>query len=88
MGESYYVNSQQHHKATAEAWTAAAAARLGVTGDTITTAIERGWLADEIDAVGTAVELLGRPPDRDVFGLKVVRGRSAPLHDRQPRRLT
>ena len=32
-----------------------------------------GWLPDEIDAVETAAELLGQPPERDVFGLKVIR---------------
>lgn len=61
MGESFYINSRRHFSDMASAWTAAQAARLGVTGDTITAAIEREWLADEIDAVGTAVDLLGRP---------------------------
>jgi hypothetical protein len=73
MGESYYANSREHHKATAAAWTAAQADRLGVTPEAIEMTIQRGWLPDEIDAVTTATELLVRPPDRDVFGLKVVR---------------
>ena len=74
MGESYYVDSREHHKATAEAWTAAPAARLGVTPEAIEMTIQRGWLPDEIDAVDTATELLVGPPDRAVFGLKVIRG--------------
>jgi hypothetical protein len=73
-GESFYINSRRHFSDMASAWTAAQAARLGVTGDTITAAIERGWLASEIDSVSQAADLEGKPPDRDVFGLKVVRG--------------
>ena len=67
LGKEHFLNM-------AEEWTATAAERLGVTGDTITAAIERGWTAGEIDAAGTAVELLVGPPARDIFGLKVVRG--------------
>ena len=67
------VLGKHHHRATAEAWTANQAERLGVTPDAIEATIKRGWLADEIDAVETAAELLCEPPDRDVFGLKVVR---------------
>ena len=57
----------------ARAWTANQAERLGISSEAIETAIKRGWLPDEIDAVETAAELLCEPPDRDVFGLKVVR---------------
>jgi hypothetical protein len=67
MGESFYINSRQHFGDMASAWTATQAERLGVAGDTITAAIERGWLPDEIDAVDTATKLLVGPPDRDVF---------------------
>ncbi len=65
---------KHHHRATAEAWTANQAERLGVTPDAIEATIKRGWLPDQIDAARTAAELLCEPPDRDVFGLKVVRG--------------
>ncbi len=64
---------KHHHRATAEAWTANQAERLGVTPDAIEATIKRGWLPDQIDAARTAAELLGEPPDRDVFGLKVVK---------------
>ena len=57
----------------AEAWTANQAERLGISPEAIETAIKRGWLANEIDSVVTAAELLLDPPARDVFGLKVVR---------------
>ena len=60
--------------ALAETWTANQAERLGVTLEAIEATIKRGWLPDEIDAAGSAAELLGQPPERDVFGLKVVRG--------------
>ena len=65
---------KHHHRAAAAAWTAAQAARLDVTPEAIEATIRRGWLPDEVDAVETATELLCEPPDRDVFGLKVVRG--------------
>ncbi len=58
---------------TARAWTANQAERLGVSSDAIEATIRRGWLPDEIDAAKTAAELLCDPPERDVFGLKVVR---------------
>ncbi len=58
----------------AEAWRAHQAERLGVSSDAIEATIKRGWLPDEIDVAATAAELLLEPPDRDVFGLKVVRG--------------
>ncbi len=65
-GKQYYSNQ-------AHAWTAAQAERLGVTPEAITATITRGWLPDQIDAVAAAAELLCEPPDRDVFGLKVVK---------------
>ena len=70
------VKTPGRHEATeqARAWTAAQADRLGVSAEAITATIRRGWLPDEVDAVETAAELLCEPPDRDVFGLKVVRG--------------
>ncbi len=74
MGESFYINSRQHFGDMAETWTATQAERLGVTPEAIEATIRRGWLPDQIDAARTAAELLCEPPDRDVFGLKVVRG--------------
>ena len=70
------VKTPGRHEATeqARAWTASQAERLGVTPDAIEATIKRGWLPDEIDAAETAAELLLEPPERDVFGLKVVRG--------------
>ncbi len=65
---------QAHYKAQAEAWVAHQAERLNISPEAIETAIKRGWLANEIDAIETAAELLLLPPERDVFGLKVVRG--------------
>ncbi len=65
--------SKQHYRDQARAWTANQAERLGVTPDAIEATIKRGWLPDEIDAAASAAELLGQPPERDVFGLKVVR---------------
>ena len=67
LGRRYYSDQ-------AEAWTANQAERLGVTPEAIEATIKRGWLPDEIDAAETAAELLCEPPDRDVFGLKVVKG--------------
>ena len=64
---------QRHYTATAKAWTANQAERLGISPEAIETSIRRGWLANEIDAIETAAELLLPPPERDVFGLKVVR---------------
>jgi hypothetical protein len=58
----------------AEAWRAHQAERLGVSPDAITATVKRGWLPNEIDGAKSPAELLGPPPDRDVFGLKVVRG--------------
>ena len=66
--------TKQYYSNQAHAWTAAQATRLGVTPEAITATIKRGWLPDEIDAAKTAAELLLEPPDRDVFGLKVVTG--------------
>jgi hypothetical protein len=63
-----------HHRAAAEAWTAAQAIRLSISAEAVETAIKRGWLPDQIDAVDTATELLVGPPERDVFGLKVLSG--------------
>ena len=57
----------------AEAWTANQAERLGVSPEAIETAIRRGWLPDQLDKVQDPAELLLPPPERDVFGLKVVR---------------
>jgi hypothetical protein len=73
MGESFYVNSREHFGDMAETWTANQAARLGVSSDAIEATIRSCWLPDEIDAAASAAELLGQPPERDVFGLKVVR---------------
>ena len=67
-------SERQHYTATAGAWTAAQAERLGVSSDAIEATIKRGWLPDQIDAAQTAAELLGQPPERDVFGLRVIRG--------------
>ena len=68
--------NQGRHEATeqARAWTANQAERLGVTPEAITATITRGWLPDQIDATETAAELLCEPPDRDVFGLRVIKG--------------
>ena len=68
----FETHAQAHYGALAEAWTAAQAERLGVGATEITAAIERGWIASEIDSVGTAEELLAPPPPRDVFGLREV----------------
>ena len=65
---------KHHHRATAEAWTANQADRLGVTAEAIEATIKRGWLPDEIAVAQTAAELLLGPPERDVFGLKAVKG--------------
>ena len=67
LGKQYYSNQ-------AHAWTAAQADRLGVSPEAIEATIRRGWLPDQIDAARTAAELLLGPPERDVFGLKVVKG--------------
>ena len=64
---------QRHYTATAKAWTAAQAERLGISTEAIETAIKRGWLPDQLDEVQDPAELLLAPPDRDVFGLKVAR---------------
>ena len=63
---------QAHYTAAAREWTDAQAARLGVTAEALTAAITRGWLADEIETVSEAAELIGPPPPRDVFGLREV----------------
>ncbi len=47
--------------------------RLGISEEAIETAIKRGWTPDLLDKVQDPVELLLTPPDRDVFGLKVVK---------------
>ncbi len=65
---------QAHYADRAKAWVAHQAERLNISPEAIETAIKRGWLANEIDAIETAAELLLPPPERDVFGLKVVRG--------------
>ena len=64
---------QRGARARADAWTAHQAARLQVTHEAIAATIKRGWLPNEIDLAQSAAELLGPPPVRDVFGLKVVR---------------
>ncbi len=61
---------QAHYAA---AWTATQAERLGVTPEAIEATVARGWLPDEIAGAPTAADLLGPPPKRDVFGLKVLR---------------
>ena len=64
-----------HHRAAAEAWTAAQAERLGISPEAIETAIKRCWTPAQIDDVTSPMELLLKPPvDRDVFGLKVLSG--------------
>ncbi len=60
-------------KARARAWTAHQAERLGISEEAIETAVRRGWTPDLLDKVQDPVELLLAPPDRDVFGLKVVK---------------
>ena len=66
-------HGKHHHRATAEAWTAAQAARLEITEEAVETAILRGWTPNQIDEVASPMELLLKPPvDRDVFGLKVL----------------
>ena len=74
MGEfwNHASNNRGHYGALAEAWTAAQAERLGLGADEITAAIERGWVASEIDSVTTTAELAGDPPPRDVFELRPV----------------
>ena len=57
----------------AEAWTAHQAERLGVSPEAVSVAIRRGWLANEIDSVVTAAELLLDPPARDRSLLPVTR---------------
>ncbi len=57
----------------AKAWTVHQADRLGISPEAIETAIKRGWLPDQLDKVQDPAELLLPPPERYVFGLKVVR---------------
>ena len=65
---------REHFRIMAEEWTSNQAARLGVSPEAIEATIKRGWLADQVADAASAAELLGQPPERDVFGLKVVRG--------------
>ena len=66
-------HGKAHHRATAEAWTAAQAERLDISPEAIETAITRGWTPNLIDEVTSAMELLLKPPiDRDVFGLTII----------------
>ncbi len=58
----------------ARAWTKSHADHLGISAEAIETAIKRCWLPDQIDDVSSPMELLLGPPERDVFGLKVIRG--------------
>ncbi len=58
----------------ARAWTAHQAERLSISEEAIETAIRRGWTPDLLDKVQDPAELLlAPPPERDVFGLKVVK---------------
>ena len=66
-------HGKQHFRDMAETWTANQAERLGVSPEAIEATIKRGWLADQVADATSAAELLGQPPERDVFGLKVVR---------------
>ena len=64
---------QRHYTATAKAWVENQAQRLSISPEAVETAIKRGWLPDQMDNVQDPAELLLAPPERDVFGLKVVR---------------
>ncbi len=58
----------------ARAWTADQARRLGISPEAVETAVKRGWTPDLLDKVQDPAELLlAPPPERDVFGLKVVK---------------
>ena len=71
--KNLYMPGRQVAADRAKAWTANQADRLGISPEAIETAIKRGWLPDQRDKVQDPAELLLPPPERDVFGLKVVR---------------
>jgi len=54
--------ARKRRGAQAAAWTEATARRLQISPEAVLAAVSRGWTAEAIDRVSTAVELLGRPP--------------------------
>ena len=71
--KNLYMPGREAAAGRAKAWTAHQAERLGISPEAIEVAIKRGWLPDQLDNVQDPAELLLPPPERDIFGLKVVR---------------
>ncbi len=65
---NYYTPGREAAAGRAKAWVRNQAQRLEISEEAVSVAIRRGWLANEIDSVVTAAELLLDPPARDVFG--------------------